>query len=126
MNIGPRAVPDADAGAPPDKADAQDWHPADHVVHPWKMGTNAAAAALAAARFEAWYALPPNCSAADRASGGAVDSGAAAARRWPWWHAPEWLAAACAPLTDWPTLQGTTRADARPRMRRRRRRRRDL
>ena len=116
MNIGPRAVPREPAGSAPDKADAGDWHPGDHIVHPWKMGTNAAAAQLALARFRAWYELPPNCSAAPAgvASGGAVDSGVVAARRWPWWHAPAWLAAACVPTYDWPTQPGTTRSDVRP------------
>lgn len=115
MNIGPRAVPRAPAGTAPDSAEAGDWHPGDHVVHPFKMGSNEAAAELAAARFQAWYALPPNCSAQPAAaSGGAVETGGVAARRWPWWHAPAWLAAACVPNADWATLPGTLRMDVRP------------
>ena len=111
MNIGPRATPAADGG-PPAKPELEDWHPADHIVHPWKMGSNAAAADLAAQRFAAWHALPPDCSSAAQgaASGGAPESAATAARRWPWWHAPTWLTAACVPGADWDTQPGTTRA----------------
>jgi len=115
MNIGPRAVPAPDGGGPPARPELDDWHPADHIVHPWKMGSNLRAAELAERRFAAWYALPPDCSPAalGAASGGAPET--AAARRWPWWNAPTWLRAACVPAADWPAQEGTQRAaDPRP------------